>query len=152
MKYTHSGFTLIEVVIYSALVSLLLASVVISTYHIIDAGWWIQAKNRELQEIVVLMRQIEAEIGRSDVVIEPAIHATSSLFKAVNVSNETIHMFVEDGVLFLKTISADDEVFIMPLHAQSTHITNIVFDASDKNISVSLATERFTFTKTVWLP
>lgn len=88
------GFTLFEVVIYLALMTLLVSGVIVSGYYIIDAGSFVVHKSRMYVEAVFILERIEKSIEVGEVLV-PERNATSSVV-VVNMGGGTETFSVQE--------------------------------------------------------
>lgn len=131
------GFTLIEVIIYIGLSSLLLTGVIVSTFQLIDGNIWFSKHvnalvegNFVLQKIAILTR----DISHDDI-----------LDFEIYLENNRLWLVTEGNVSKPQALTTDEVV------VESLEFARVVEENKMQSIHFSFAINKMKFKKTIWL-
>jgi prepilin-type N-terminal cleavage/methylation domain-containing protein len=117
MKYLARGFTLLEVVVYVALFSILIGGAMLSVFEMISSSGHSKAKITLEEEGSFLLSKIEWELSGAQEIRSPLISATSSTLSLLIGDTDSVSVTNAHGAMLLQKaegvpikISSDDVV------------------------------------------
>jgi type II secretory pathway pseudopilin PulG len=130
MQSKETGFTLIETIIYSAIVSMAIAATLFIVYQIIDSRYKILARVEVEEEAQFLMGKVKWVLSSIDKINTPSLGATSSVLSVDKLN------FLSNPVILS---ASGTDVFISyganassAINSESVLVKNLVF----KNIGL----------------
>ena len=91
----NNGFTLIEVIIYIALFSILIGAVMISVYNIIESENTDNSESELIEEGNFLLDKIKWAMNGVQTISSPSSNASSTMLKVFNISSTTIPIIIQ---------------------------------------------------------
>ncbi|MEK7114455.1 MAG: prepilin-type N-terminal cleavage/methylation domain-containing protein [Patescibacteria group bacterium] len=149
------GFTLIEVLIYSALIAMIISGSLIAVYQIIEGSDSIQNKIIMEQEANFLISKIRWALTGATTIISPTIGASSSTL-SINKANYSENPIVFDlnlNNLRIKQGSGNPAI----LNNQNIAINNLIFEhltasgSGPEGLKISLTVNNKLFTTIIYL-
>jgi hypothetical protein len=149
------GFTLIEVLIYSALIAMIISGSLIAVYQIIESGNNIQNKIITEQEANFLLSKIRWALAGATAIISPAIGLASSTLSInkANYSENPIIFDLNSNNLRIKQGSGNPAI----LNNQNIAINNLVFEhlaaggSGPEGLKINITVNNKSFTATIYL-
>jgi hypothetical protein len=134
------GFTLIETLIYAALISVVIGFSLMATYQIIDGSEKLNEKINTEEEAGFLLKKIEWSLIGAETVISPLSGATSSVL-SVNKANFPDNSLVFDLDSYFLRLKRGAGTPVI-LNSQNVKIANLVFEhlAADGNKPAGIKT------------
>ncbi len=120
------GFTLIETLIYAALISIVVGFSLVAAYQIIDSSEGLNKKIMVEEEANFLLRKIGWALSGVDVINNPISGATGSILSInkINFSGNPLVFDLNSDNLRLKKGAAEPVI----LNNQNVKISNLVFE------------------------
>ncbi len=153
----NRGFTLFEVLVYLALMSILISGVFVSGYQMLESGVWIKQKANTYINEQFAFQKIE-NVVREGNVLEPVVlteegYSTSTEL-VVDVGETEVRVYVEDGRLWIKR--GDGEV--RALTPRASHSTTFFCERAlntntpKNSLTITLNFDNTKLLNTIWLP
>lgn len=143
MRNYRRSFTLIETLIYSALVSIAVSFVLLGVYQIIESRYRSLARTEIEEETNFLMRKIAWVLNAATEINMPSPGATSTVL-SVNKPNFTPNPVVIAKANFAAAISYGGGEAI-PLNSESVAVRELIFEgigsAATRGVKVTLTAE-----------
>jgi prepilin-type N-terminal cleavage/methylation domain-containing protein len=140
MKNKHKkGFTLIEVIIYIALFSILLGTGFAAAYQLITGSSSLSAKNITVEEGDFILRKISWALTGAQSINTPSSGTPLSDTLVVNkYDGSTVTFRLRDNKIEMKE-SAGDDIFI-PITTENVFVSNLQFNYLSQNGITATAT------------
>ena len=121
----NKGFTLIETIIYTALLSIIISSVLLIVYQMLEGRYRLGALIEVSEEGRFLMGKINWALDGLDAVIEPPLNATSSALSInkLNFSPNPIMIYASGTEAFISYGGGES----MALNSESVLIRDFLF-------------------------
>ena len=150
-----TGFTLIEVLIYIVLISIIIGGSLIVVYQILETNKGVYNKIMIEQEANFLLQKIRWAMTGVSIINTPAVGATSSLLSVnkINFSQNPIVIDLNSNNMRLKRGSAQTYI----LNSQNISVGNLVFQrfaassSIPESIKINLTVSQRQFTTTIYL-
>lgn len=126
MKSFRAGFTLLETLLYSAMVAATIGLVLVGVYNVIESRYHSLARTEMEEEANFLMRKIAWVLSGASAINEPAVGATSTVL-AVTKSNFYLNPVIIGKASSSVVISYGGGETI-PLSSQSITVRELVFE------------------------
>ncbi len=127
-KKIDAGFTLIETVIYIALLGMIIGSGVVAAYHMIEENNRLRGQIIIAEEGNFLLRKIDSVFTGAGIIYLPTAGATGQVLRLGN--NGTLFRFeLNSGILMIKKDSGD----LVSLNSDNTTLTNLIFEHIPSN-------------------
>ena len=125
-KIQDSGFTLIETIIYVALISIMMALSLSTVYQILESQGRSRAKIEIEEEINFIMRKIEWSLTGIEQINQPVSNATSTTLSVnkINFSNNPLVFTITSGDVFLSQGSGGP----IPLNSSRVNFNSLIFE------------------------
>lgn len=123
---SHFGFTLIETIIYSALVSLIIGAVIFSLYQLITGNEKLGAKIAAEEEANFILRKITWVLTGINSINSPASGATSTAL-SINKEGYSLNPVIfdlNDNYIRIKKGSSEP----VSLNSSNSKISNLIFE------------------------
>ena len=119
------GFTLIETIVYAALVTIIMAGALVAVYQVLESNNALYNKIITEQEANFLLRKFTWALSGVSAINLPAVGATSSVFSLnkINFSENPLVFDLNATDVRLKRGSKEPAI----LNTQNVKITNLVF-------------------------
>lgn len=149
------GFTLIEVLIYSALIAMIISGSLIAVYQIIEGSNSIQNKIITEQEANFLLSKIRWALTGATTIDIPAIGLASSTLSInkANYSENPIVFDLNSNNLRIKQCSGNPAI----LNSQNIAINNLIFEhlaasgSGPEGLKINITINNKLFTTTIYL-
>lgn len=149
------GFTLIEVLIYSALIAMIISGSLIAVYQIIEGSNSIQNKIITEQEANFLLSKIRWALTGATTIDIPAIGLASSTLSInkANYSENPIVFDLNSNNLRIKQGSGNPAI----LNSQNIAINNLIFEhlaasgSGPEGLKINITINNKLFTTTIYL-
>lgn len=149
------GFTLIEVLIYSALIAMIISGSLIAVYQIIEGSNSIQNKIITEQEANFLLSKIRWALTGATAIDIPAIGLASSTLSInkANYSENPIVFDLNSNNLRIKQGSGNPAI----LNSQNIAINNLIFEhlaasgSGPEGLKINITINNKLFTTTIYL-
>lgn len=149
------GFTLIEVLIYSALIAMIISGSLIAVYQIIEGSNSIQNKIITEQEANFLLSKIRWALAGATAIDIPAIGLASSTLSInkANYSENPIVFNLNSNNLRIKQGSGNPAI----LNSQNIAINNLIFEhlaaggSGPEGLKINITINNKLFTTTIYL-
>ncbi len=136
-KPPPTGFTLLEVVIYLALFSIILSGAIVTTVTIIDTTRRLDEKIMVQEEANFLLRKIAWVLSGLELITAPAAGAESNFpglstasfcVNKINFSGNPVEIYVSDSKMFLRTGGCGSGGTIWQLNTDNLGIASSTFE------------------------
>jgi len=149
------GFTLIETIIYTALISIIIAGALVAVYQVLESSNALYNKIITEQESNFLLRKFAWALSGVSAINLPAAGATSSVLSLnkINFSENPIVIDLNSNNMRMKKGSAEPAI----LNTQNITVQNLVFEhlSSSGNapeaIKINLTVDTQSFSTTIYL-
>ena len=149
------GFTLIETIIYTALISIIIAGALVAVYQVLESSSALYNKIITEQESNFLLRKFAWALSGVSAINLPAAGATSSVLSLnkINFSENPIVIDLNSNNMRMKKGSAEPAI----LNTQNITVQNLVFEhlSSSGNapeaIKINLTVDTQSFSTTIYL-
>lgn len=124
-SYLVCGFTLIETIIYAALISVVIGGVLFAVYQMVESRYRLGAFVEVEEESRFLMAKINWALDNLDFISEPALNATSSVLtlNKLNFSPNPIKIYASGTQAFISYGGGES----MPLASESVLVRDLIF-------------------------
>ncbi len=127
-KKVDAGFTLIETVIYIALLGLIVGSGIVAAYHMIEENNRLRGQIIIAEEGNFLLRKIDSVLTGASIIYLPTAGTAGQVLRLSN--NGTLFRFeLSSGILMIKKDSGD----LISLNSDNTTVTNLIFEHIPSN-------------------
>jgi hypothetical protein len=149
------GLTLIETIIYTALISIIIAGALVTVYQVLESSSALYNKIITEQESNFLLRKFAWALSGVSAINLPAAGATSSVLSLnkINFSENPIVIDLNSNNMRMKKGSAEPAI----LNTQNITVQNLVFEhlSSSGNapeaIKINLTVDTQSFSTTIYL-
>jgi hypothetical protein len=115
------GFTLVEFVIYSVIITIVIGALTLITIDILKARAKIFAMEEVNHNAKFVLEKITKEIRES----QQIVNATSSYLKLIDADGDIVEFKLEDGIIKMRRGDSDFEFF--PLSTDSVFVKSLDF-------------------------
>jgi type II secretory pathway pseudopilin PulG len=129
IRSEQSGFSLIETLLYIAIVAFALGGLLTAVYAVLNGGEEVRAKAVAAQEIVFLSRKIDNALSESNAIVLPAAGNAGDTLIIQTTGVDTIAFSLSAGVAYISRNGASP----IPLTDSTVTISSLSFE----NISAS---------------
>jgi type II secretory pathway pseudopilin PulG len=148
MTENNSGFTLMEVIIYSGILAAFFAAILIFISNILGSVNSVQERNEIVANQEFIERKLEWIVHSANTVQIPAVGATTSELKATLTDGSTADFILNGNTLNLTAASLPSE----PINAPRVKVTTFLVSnttSSPTQLSVSVWLQSAAYPKTI---
>ena len=148
----RKGFTLLEVIIYTALLSILIIGLFGSVFSVIDNHKWFSQRTFAFQEGNFALKKILWYLQTSEEIILPEIMSSSTIL-FLRKDGEDVKIYLENGSIIISKIQATSTLTsksVKPhdLFFDRTYVGSLNLEA--KSLKIDFSIEGVDFEKTIW--
>ena len=123
IKSKQHGTTLIEVIIYLALLSVIIGGFLVSFFNLIDSNSKTTNQVLAANDIKFVLSKIELSLRESQAISTPLLEESGSELRFAGPDGE-IHFFLDSEILYMKRVGDDAR----PLNSESVPISSVLFE------------------------
>lgn len=139
----HSGFTLLETIIYCALFSVLMTSAIVTVYALIDSNEKTENQTNSIAEAIFINEKLTWAFSNATAV-EIIDAQTMRIIRPDLVSQSPLIIVFKNNTLYLSRGSAEAHALVAPQY--NVGLQTITFDDPRLTITYSLNNNDFIFT------